>query len=29
VSLQPQRAVDGVADRRLVVDHQDPHGPRS
>ena len=27
VALQPQRAVDGVAHRRLVVDHEDAHAP--
>ena len=27
VALHPQRAVDGVAHRRLVVDHQDAHTP--
>ena len=27
VALQPQRAVDRLAHRRLVVDHEDAHGP--
>jgi hypothetical protein len=25
VALEPERAIDGVAHRRLVVDHEDAH----